>query len=209
MKLREFIRKPVAKIALVTLAFAPFAWLCVGIFSDRLGPNPAEYLIRSTGTWTLRFLCITLAVTPLRVISGWPEWLRFRRSLGLMTFFYASMHALCYSLIDMGWDWPEIVADVVKRPFIAVGLTSLVLLSLLASTSFNAAVRALGVQRWRRLHQTVYVIAALAVLHFYWMRSAKQNFSEVVLYGAILALLMAWRIWHAWRVNQSPPGVRL
>ena len=109
----------------------------------------------------------------------------------------------------MGWDWPEIVADVVKRPFIAVGLTSLVLLSLLASTSFNAAVRALGAQRWRRLHQTVYVIAALAVLHFYWMRSAKQNFSEVVLYGAILALLMAWRIWHAWRVNQSPPGVRL
>ena len=209
MKLRELIRKPVAKIVLVALAFVPFAWLCAGIFLDQLGPNPAEYLIRSTGDWTLRFLCITLAVTPLRDISGWPEWLRFRRSLGLMTFFYASLHALCYSLIDIGCDWPEIVADVVKRPFIAVGLSTWVLLSLLASTSFNAAVRALGAQRWRRLHQTVYAIAGLALLHFYWMRSAKQNFSEVVLYGAILALLMAWRIWHAWRVKQGPPGVRL
>jgi sulfoxide reductase heme-binding subunit YedZ len=175
----------------------PFAWLCSGIFLDSLGPNPAEYLIRSTGNWTLRFLCITLMVTPLRVIFNLPELLKFRRNLGVLTFFYALMHALCYSVFDMGLAWDEIVADIVKRPFIAVGFTGAVMLSLLAATSFNAAIKMLGAVRWRMLHRLVYAIAVLAILHFFWMRSGKQDFTEVFVYAGILGVLLGWRIWHA------------
>ena len=195
--LREVLRKPVAKLGLVLLALMPFAWLCSGIFLDRLGPNPAEYLIRSTGDWTLRFLCVTLLVTPLRVICNMPELLRFRRNLGVLTFFYALMHALCYSVFDMGLEWDEIVLDIAKRPFIAVGFAGAVLLSLLAATSFNAAIKMLGAARWRSLHRAVYAIAVLAILHFFWMRSGKQNFSEVFVYAGILGALLGWRVWHA------------
>ena len=195
--LREVLRKPVAKLGLVLLALMPFAWLCSGIFLDRLGPNPAEYLIRSTGDWTLRFLCVTLLVTPLRVIFNMPELLRFRRNLGVITFFYALMHALCYSVFDMGLEWDEIVLDIAKRPFIAVGFAGAVLLSLLAATSFNAAIKMLGAARWRSLHRAVYAIAVLAILHFFWMRSGKQNFSEVFVYAGILGALLGWRVWHA------------
>lgn len=195
--LREVLRKPVAKLGLVLLALMPFAWLCSGIFLDRLGPNPAEYLIRSTGDWTLRFLCFTLLVTPLRVICNMPELLRFRRNLGVLTFFYALMHALCYSVFDMGLEWDEIVLDIAKRPFIAVGFAGAVLLSLLAATSFNAAIKMLGAARWRSLHRAVYAIAVLAILHFFWMRSGKQNFSEVFVYAVILGALLGWRVWHA------------
>jgi sulfoxide reductase heme-binding subunit YedZ len=195
--LREVLRKPVAKLLLVLFALMPFAWLCSGIFLDRLGPNPAEYLIRSTGDWTLRFLCLTLLITPMRVIFNMPELLRFRRNLGVLTFFYVLMHALCYSVFDMGLEWDEIALDIAKRPFIAVGFAGAVLLSLLAATSFNAAIKMLGALRWRRLHRAVYAIAALAILHFFWMRSGKKNFSEVFVYAGILAVLLGWRVWHA------------
>ncbi len=200
--LREVLRKPVAKLGLVLLALMPFAWLCSGIFLDRLGPNPAEYLIRSTGDWTLRFLCFTLLVTPLRVICNMPELLRFRRNLGVLTFFYALMHALCYSVFDMGLEWDEIVLDIAKRPFIAVGFAGAVLLSLLAATSFNAAIKMLGAARWRKLHRAVYAIAVLAILHFFWMRSGKQNFSEVFVYAGILGTLLGWRVWHAAHIRR-------
>jgi sulfoxide reductase heme-binding subunit YedZ len=195
--LREVLRKPVAKLLLVLFALMPFAWLCSGIFLDRLGPNPAEYLIRSTGDWTLRFLCLTLLITPMRVIFNMPELLRFRRNLGVLTFFYVLMHALCYSVFDMGLEWDEIALDIAKRPFIAVGFAGAVLLSLLAATSFNAAIKMLGAVRWRLLHRAVYAIAALAILHFFWMRSGKQNFTEVFVYAGILCVLLGWRVWHA------------
>jgi sulfoxide reductase heme-binding subunit YedZ len=195
--LREVLRKPVAKLLLVLFALMPFAWLCSGIFLDRLGPNPAEYLIRSTGDWTLRFLCLTLLITPMRVIFNMPELLRFRRNLGVLTFFYVLMHALCYSVFDMGLEWDEIALDIAKRPFIAVGFAGAVLLSLLAATSFNAAIKMLGAVRWRLLHRAVYAIAALAILHFFWMRSGKQNFTEVFVYAGILCILLGWRVWHA------------
>jgi sulfoxide reductase heme-binding subunit YedZ len=194
--LRRFLRRPFAKWALVLLSLVPFAGLGAAIFLDQLGPNPAEHLIRSTGDWTLRFLCITLLITPLRVISKWPEWLLFRRSLGLLTFFYAVIHALCYSLFDMGWDWTDIANDILKRPFIAVGVGGLLLLAVLAATSFNAAVKAMGAKRWRQLHRAVYGIAVLAILHFFWMRATKRNFSEVLVYASILGLLLGWRVYH-------------
>jgi sulfoxide reductase heme-binding subunit YedZ len=126
-----------------------------------------------------------------------PELLRFRRNLGVLTFFYALMHALCYSVFDMGLEWDEIVLDIAKRPFIAVGFAGAVLLSLLAATSFNAAIKMLGAARWRSLHRAVYAIAVLAILHFFWMRSGKQNFSEVFVYAGILGALLGWRVWHA------------
>jgi len=203
--LRRFLRRPFAKWALVLLSLVPFAGLGAAIFLDQLGPNPAEHLIRSTGDWTLRFLCITLLITPLRVISKWPEWLLFRRSLGLLTFFYAVIHALCYSLFDMGWDWTDIANDILKRPFIAVGVGGLLLLAVLAATSFNAAVKALGAKRWRQLHRAVYGIAVLAILHFFWMRATKRNFSEVLVYASILGLLLGWRVYHFTR--RSPAKV--
>jgi sulfoxide reductase heme-binding subunit YedZ len=132
-----------------------------------------------------------------------PEWLLFRRSLGLLTFFYAILHAVCYSLFDMGLAWDDIGVDIIKRPFIAVGFAAAVLLSLLAATSSNQAIKKMGVARWRILHRCVYAIAALAMLHFFWMRSGKRNFDEVIVYGAILGALLGWRVWHALQTRRA------
>ncbi|MFM7003369.1 MAG: sulfite oxidase heme-binding subunit YedZ [Limnohabitans sp.] len=200
------MRQPLAKWVLVVLSLVPFAYLCAGVYFDSLGPNPAEYLIRASGDLTLRFLCITLLITPLRIITQWPEWLLFRRSLGLLTFFYACLHALCYSLLDMSWVWDDIAQDIVKRPFIAVGVAGMLLLTALAATSFNAAVKALGAKRWRQLHRAVYGIAVLAILHFFWMRATKRNFDEVWLYAGILGVLLGFRVFHftkrsLWKVS--------
>lgn len=190
------------------------AWwtvLCIGLWplahllwlmaNDGLGANPAEFLIRATGDWTLRGLCLGLAITPLRVQWGWPELARFRRMVGLLTYLYACLHLSCYLVFDMGLDWPEIVKDVFKRPFIWVGVGAWLLLSAMAATSFNRAVRWLGGVRWRALHRVVYAVAAMAVLHFWWMRAAKSNFNEVIVYALILGSLLAWRGHRRWRTS--------
>jgi len=202
---RSLLRHPWAKSVLVVLSLLPWTWLSYGIAADQLGPNPAEHLIRATGDWTLRFLCLTLLITPLRVLSKWPEWQLFRRSLGLLTFFYACLHALCYTLLDMSLDWTDIFNDIAKRPFITVGVAGFVLLTLLAATSFNAAVRAMGAVRWRQLHRAVYGIAVLGILHFFWMRATKRNFSEVLVYAGILSVLLGWRVVHF--TKRSPAKV--
>jgi methionine sulfoxide reductase heme-binding subunit len=194
--LRSLLGKPFTKLAIFTIAISPFCYLVWGAFNDALGANPAEYLIRSTGELALRFLCLTLAVTPLRAIAKLPELLRIRRMLGLFVYFYAAIHLLCYSWLDMGFEWMDIAIDIAKRPFILVGFTAFVLLTPLAATSFNRAIRWLGGKRWQLLHRAVYGIAVLAVLHFYWMRAGKSNFAEVVVYGAILAALLLWRVWN-------------
>ena len=194
--LRSLLGKPLTKPAIFTIAISPFCYLVWGAFNDALGANPAEYLIRSTGELALRFLCLTLAVTPLRTITKLPELLRYRRMLGLFVYFYASIHLLCYSWLDMGFEWTDIVIDIAKRPFILVGFTAFVLLTPLAATSFNRAIRWLGAKRWQMLHRAVYGVAVLAVLHFYWMRAGKSNFAEVIVYGAILGALLLWRVWN-------------
>ena len=193
--LTRWLSHRAAKLVLVLLALLPFMHLVYGVFANTLGANPAETLIRSTGDWALRFLCLGLSVTPLRVMLKLPVLARFRRMLGLLCFFYACCHLLSYAALDMGFDWVEIWRDVLKRPFITVGMATFVLLLPLAATSFNRAMRALGGPRWQRLHQLVYVAACLAVLHFWWMRSGKQLFGEVWLYGGWLALALAWRVW--------------
>ena len=185
---------PVAKPVLFAFALLPFAWLVYGAITNNLGANPAEYLSRSTGDWTLRFLCITLAVTPLRVMSGIAAFARFRRMLGLFVYFYVVLHLLAYSWFDMGFDAADIARDIAKRPFILVGFTGFLLLTPLAATSFNRAVKALGARRWQALHKLVYVIACLGILHFFWMRAAKHNFAEVAVYAAIVVALLVWRL---------------
>ena len=186
--------RPAAKPLLFVASLLPFAWLLYGALANTLGANPAEALIRATGDWTLRFLCLTLAVTPLRQWTGQPALLRFRRMLGLFTFFYGVLHFLCYAWLDMGFDLAEITRDIPKRPFALVGFAALLLMAPLAATSFNRAIRALGAKRWQALHRLVYAVALLAILHFFWMRSAKHNYAEVAVYAAILAVLLGWRL---------------
>lgn len=189
---------PAAKPLLFAAALGPLAWLVYGALANALGPNPAEALIRATGDWTLRLLCLTLAVTPLREGLGLPALARFRRLLGLFTFFYAVLHFLCYAWLDMGFDPAAIAKDIPKRPFALVGFAALMLLVPLAATSFNRAIKALGAARWQRLHRAVYAVAGLVILHFFWMRAGKQDFAEVAVYAAILAALLGWRVWR-WR----------
>jgi methionine sulfoxide reductase heme-binding subunit len=191
---RAMLLKPAAKVVLFALCLLPFAWLVYGIVVNQLGANPQEYLIRATGDWTLRFLCIVLTVTPLRTLTSTPQLARFRRMLGLFVYFYAVLHMLSYSLFDKGFDLVEIWTDILKRPFILVGFSALVLLTPLAATSFNRAIKALGAKRWQMLHKAVYVIAGLAILHFFWMRAGKNNFAEVAVYAAILGVLLGWRL---------------
>lgn len=200
---------PAAKPLVFALCLLPFAWLVYAAFADQLGANPAEALIRATGDWTLRFVCLVLAVTPLRVLTGTPALARFRRMLGLFCYFYVVIHLLSYSGFDMGFDIADITRDIIKRPFILVGFTAFLLLTPLAATSFNAAIKALGARRWQLLHKLVYLVAGLGLLHFFWMRAGKNDFNEVFVYAAIVAVLLGWRVWnHRARRRQvsGPPA---
>lgn len=185
---------PAAKPLVFVLCLLPFAQLLYGAVFDTLGANPAEALLRATGEWTLRFLCVVLAVTPLRTALALPALARFRRMLGLYVFFYAVLHLLCYALFDQGLDWGEIWRDVLQRPFILVGMLAFALLTALAATSPHRVTRWMGARRWQRLHRCVYLVAGLALLHFFWMRAGKNDFAEVAVYGAIVALLLGWRL---------------
>lgn len=186
---------PAAKVALFLIGLAPLGWLIYGAAANRLGANPAEALIRSLGDWTLRGLWLTLAITPLRGLTGLAALARFRRMLGVFTFSYASLHLLAYGWLDMGLALDDIARDIAKRPFILMGFTAWALMLPLAATSFNKAIKALGAKRWQALHKAVYAVAVIALLHFIWMRAGKHNFAEPAVYGAILALLFGWRIW--------------
>jgi sulfoxide reductase heme-binding subunit YedZ len=183
-----------AKPLVYALCLLPLSWLLYLVVQDQLGANPQEALIRATGDWALRFLVIVLAVTPLRELSGLSALARYRRMLGVFMYFYALLHFLSYSGFDMGFDVADIFNDIVKRPFILVGSLALLLLTPLAATSLNAAIRALGAKRWQRLHRLVYAVAGLAILHFFWMRAGKNDFAEVAVYAGILALLLGWRL---------------
>ena len=202
--MRKLLMHPLAKPVVFLLCLLPFVWLFYGAVTNNLGANPAEYLIRATGDWTLRFLCIVLAGTPLRVVTSTPQLARFRRMLGLFVYFYVVLHLLSYSWFDMGFDVPDIAKDIAKRPFILVGFSAFVLLTPLAATSFNRAIKALGGKRWQLLHRLVYPIAGLGLLHFFWMRAGKNNFG--VVYAAIVLLLLGWRVAHFLKKNKLKPS---
>ncbi|MBC7548106.1 MAG: sulfoxide reductase heme-binding subunit YedZ [Polaromonas sp.] len=191
---QKLLLAPAAKPVVLVLCMLPLGWLLYSAVANQLGANPAEALIRATGDWTLRFICIVLAVTPLRVVTSTPALARFRRMLGLFVYVYVVIHLLSYSWFDMGFDFSDIAKDITKRPFILVGFSAFVLLTPLAATSFNAAIKAIGAKRWQSLHKLVYVISGLGLLHFFWMRSGKNNFAEVFVYAAIIAVLLGWRV---------------
>ena len=194
MNVRKRLLSPWAKPLLMLLLALPAVWLIYAAFNDLLGANPAEALTRQTGDWTLRGLCVVLAITPLREITGTPALLRFRRTLGVSTFIYACLHMLCYAWFDQGLAFDDIWRDILKRPFIWLGFGGLLAMLPLALTSFNAAIRWMGVKRWQTLHRLVYATAVLAVLHFFWMRAGKNDFTEVLVYAAVLGILLAWRV---------------
>ena len=191
---QKLLLHPASKPAVFAMCLLPLVWLLYSALANQLGANPAESLIRATGNWTLRFICIVLAVTPLRIISNTPALARFRRMFGLFVYFYVVVHLLSYSWFDMGFDVADIVKDIIKRPFILVGFTAFVLLTPLAATSFNKAIKTMGVRRWQMLHKLVYLISGLGLLHFFWMRAGKNNFAEVFVYAGIIAVLLGWRV---------------
>ena len=182
------------KASLFVLALLPLGQLALGVlyFPEWLGANPAEFITRTTGDWTLRLLLATLAITPLRLITDWSWLLRLRRMLGLYAFLYGVVHLSSYVAFDHVFIVSEILRDIVKRPFITVGFAALVLMIPLAVTSTNAMVRRLGAKRWLALHRLVYVIAPLGVLHFWWM--VKADISEPAIYAVILAVLLGSRV---------------
>lgn len=174
-------------------------WRALELGGATLGANPVEAIQDAFGQWGLRFLCITLAVTPLRNWFDMPWLVRLRRMLGLFAFFYVTLHFATWLVLDQGVYWPAIVGDIGKRPFITIGFGALLLLVPLAATSTNAMMRRLG-RRWKQLHRLVYVIAALGVWHYYWQ--VKADVREPMIYVAVLALLLGWRIWRSRTVRQ-------
>ena len=182
---------PLTKPLIFLAALVPALWLLAAALSNNLGANPIEAITRSLGDWALRFLLLTLTVSPLRRLTGWRWLLGYRRMLGLYSFFYASLHLLSYIVLDQFFYWPEIWADIIKRPYITVGMASFLLLIPLAVTSTTGWMRRLG-RNWQRLHRLVYLIAIGGVLHYYML--VKADTSDPLLYALILFVLMLLRI---------------
>lgn len=190
------------KTVVFSLSLLPFLRLVLFALFARLGANPVEFITRNSGDWTLYFLCITLAVTPLRKWLGWPWLIRLRRMFGLFAFFYACLHFTTFIWFDHFFDPAEIFKDILKRPFITVGFIAFVLLIPLAATSTSRMVRLLGGKRWQWLHRLIYLIAPLAIVHFWWMKAGKHDFAQPILLGLIVAVLLLVRIVHRARPKQ-------
>ena len=192
------------KFAAFLLATLPFLLLAMRGWNSwrgqpfNLGANPIEFITRDLGEWTLIFLMITLAVTPLRRLNGWQWLIKLRRMLGLFAFFYAALHFVTYIWLDQFFDVQDIVKDVIKRPFITVGFAAFLCLIPLAVTSTNAMVKRLGGKRWQALHRLVYAIGILGVVHYWWL--VKKDIREPLFYAAILSLLLGLRIY--WRLQK-------
>ena len=187
------------RLAAVALGSAPLCALGVRAATGGLGANPIETITHTTGEWTLRFLLLTLAVTPVRRLTGWRMLTLERRTLGLFAFLYASLHLTTYAVLDLGLDFGTLAEDVAKRPYITVGFATFLILLTLALTSSRAAARALG-HRWKPLHRLVYLAGIGGVVHFLWL--VKADLAAPLAYGAVLALLLGFRLW--WHLYRSP-----
>ena len=188
------MKTPIVKALVFTLALVPVAWLVYRLYTNDLGVNPAETLQLETGEWALKFLLITLAVTPLRRLSGWNRIIQYRRMLGLFAFFYACLHFLTYIVLDKYFAFGEMLADVAKRPFITAGFVAFVTMIPLAVTSTKGWIRRLG-RRWQMLHRLIYVSGIAAIVHFVW--KVKVVIGEPIYYAAALAVLLGFRVvWH-------------
>jgi methionine sulfoxide reductase heme-binding subunit len=197
--------KPLVFVA----ALGPVAWLVWAAFTGGLGANPIDKITDETGTWTLRFLMLTLAVTPLRRLTGWNQVITLRRMLGLFAFFYGSLHFLTWVVLDQFFAFDLMLKDVAKRPFITAGFTAFTLMVPLALTSTAASIRRLGGRRWQMLHRLAYVSATVGVIHYWWL--VKADISRPRRYAVILAVLLGARAYYAWRKARirKAPGSRL
>jgi len=189
------MQKP-AKLLVFTLALVPFLWLATRAFTDRLSANPIEDITLTTGIWALRFLVITLAITPLRRVTGWNRAIQYRRMLGLFAFFYAVLHVSTWVVLDLFFAWDLILIDIAKRPFITVGMAAFAAMVPLAVTSTRGWIRRLG-RRWQLLHRLVYVSAIAAAVHYLW--KVKVMVGSPVYYAAIVAALLLFRV--AWTLR--------
>jgi len=199
-RLVRFVLKPLVLLACL-LPFARLAAGAAGVGGVSLGANPVEEVLHSLGKWGLNFLLITLCITPLRQLTGWVHWMRFRRMLGLTAFFYIAGHFLFYLLVDQGLSLTVVLEDIAKRPYITLGMAGLLLLLPLALTSTRASMRRLG-RRWQTLHRLVYPAAFLGCVHFYWQ--VKADVREPLIYFAVLAVLLGWRWWkHRDRLSRA------
>ena len=192
------------KVAVFFAALIPLALLGLKAYQGNLGANPIEVITHATGDWTLRFLLLTLSITPLRRITGWQGWIRFRRMLGLFAFFYALLHLTTWLWLDKFFDVHEMVADVLKRRFITVGMTGLLLMLPLALTSTKGWIRRLG-KRWQKLHRLVYLSAVAGVIHYWWLVKADVRKPEI--YAAVLFVLLGIRVIIAVRKRSHPSTV--
>jgi sulfoxide reductase heme-binding subunit YedZ len=188
---KGFALPQMPKIAVYLVGFIPAVWLFYAGVTDQLGADPMRYLEQALGLWALRFLIATLTVTPLRQLFN-INLLRYRRALGLLAFYYAALHLLTYLVLDQGLDVPAILADIVKRPYITIGMATFIILVPLAVTSNNAAIRRMGGQAWAKLHRLVYLAALGAVLHFVLV--VKSWPPEPLVYGAIVVVLLGYRL---------------
>lgn len=197
-----------AKPLVFVAALAPFAWLVTRALTDRLSANPIEDITLTTGIWALRFLVLTLAVTPLRRVTGWNRLVQYRRMLGLFAFFYAVLHVLTWVVLDLFFAWDLILADIARRPFITAGMVALLAMLPLAVTSTKGWIRRLG-RRWQTLHRLVYLSAVAAAIHYLW--KVKVMWGSPVYYAAIIAGLLAFRLVWAFRqrrVKGPQPAAR-
>ncbi len=200
---RETAIRWVAKPIVFTAALMPLAWIAWTAVASGFGPtgplgaNPIEYINRYLGDWAIRFLLMALAVTPVRGITGWTTLMRFRRMIGLFAFFYVCLHLSSYIGLDQFFDWREIWRDIVKRNYITVGMATFLMLTPLAATSTKGMIKRLGAKRWTKLHKLIYVAGIAACFHFYMMRKGVQL--EPIIYGAICAFLLGYRVVAYWK----------
>ena len=209
---REDQIRRVAKPAVFLACLVPLGWILWRVYSGGLSPtgglgaNPIEFLNRYLGDWALRFLLLTLAITPMVKIANLPVLIRFRRMIGLFAFFYAVMHVSSYVVLDHFFDWNTILKDIIKRRYITVGMIILTILTVLAVTSPKAVLKKMGFKKWRKLHRLVYVAAALAPVHFFMM--VKSDVREPLIYGSLAALLLGWRVWDRRHRADARPSIR-
>ena len=182
-----------AKRIVFVLGLIPLLRLFILGYLDDLTANPIEFITRSTGTWTITFLCMTLAMSPLQWITGFSQWVQLRKTLGLFTFFYGFLHFTIWYWLDHDFNFTAMISDVIKRPFITMGFIALLIMSLLAITSNQAAMRLLG-GKWKILHRFIYLIAILAVIHYFWHKEGKRDFLVVYIYTGIILSLLFIRI---------------
>src|SRR5271157_711764 len=186
------LRSRWSKILVFLLCLAPLCLLAWRVWNQDLTANPTEFIQHFTGDWAIRLIVATLAVTPLRKLLGAPGLIRFRRMIGLFAFFYACLHFLTYLWLDKLFDFPAMLKDVGRRPFITAGFAAFACLVPLAVTSTTGWIRRLGGKRWRRLHSLIYIGGSAAVAHYYWL--VKSDIRQPMLYGTLVALLLAWRV---------------